>query len=101
MIDMLVHFLVTKKVKDSHGVYEVDDFPSIAINYLKTDFFFDLVTLAPYWEFLYMRFGRSQYLLLVKTLRIKNGIEALKANSYIDLIRHIIKQRVNKMIANK
>ena len=92
-IDMLINFFTQKEVF-KHGVLvNLNNFNDIARTYHKTNFLFDFVTLFPFWEICYDRFEKFEYVLLIKCLRIKNGLQAIDSNLYIIAIRNITKKR--------
>jgi hypothetical protein len=97
-IDLVVNFLVEKEVSGAEKQTVERDIKKIAVIYLKTDFLFDLIMLFPLYEVLYGKFENDEYLLLIRTMRIKNGIKAIDANIYIKMLRRYTMNRVDKMI---
>lgn len=98
LIDMIVNFLLERLVDNPEHIVVERQVSKIALIYIKSDFLFDLLTILPLWEACYKKFSHYEYFLLIRTLRIKNGIQAINANMYIDTLREIIYDRVDKMI---
>ena len=55
--------------------------------------------MLPFYEIL--NFKHHEYLLLIKTLRIKKGLKAMSATAYIDRLREFTTKRVQNMIVKK
>lgn len=95
---MIVNFFVEKKIDRHDQLYIEKNLKKIALIYLKTNFLFDFVTILPLWEICYKRFDKYEYLLLIKTLRIKNGLAAINASIYINTLRKLSMKKIEKMI---
>ena len=97
-MEIVVNFLVEKEICTCEKLIKQQELKSVAIFYFKGEFFFDLVTMLPIWELCIGKFSGSHYLLAIKVLRIKKGLSAISASSYIKVIRDETKKRVQRMI---
>lgn len=98
LLDMIINFFLERQVDSAEQIVVERRVSKIAMIYIRSDFLFDLITILPLWEACYKRIRNYEYFLLIRTLRIKNGIKAINANLYIDTLREIIFVRVEKMI---
>jgi hypothetical protein len=97
-VDIVLNFFVEKEIQDPEVIVIERSIKKISLIYLSQGFVFDLVTILPLYECLKSILVHSEFLLLIKVLRFKNGIKALNANSYIKTLRVYAQERVETMV---
>ena len=88
--DILINFLTERKQQIDDINFKVEkSIIKIALIYIKSEFLFDFITCFPFFQLLYYKFEFSQYMYIIKTFRIINGVQMLDAEIYINQIRLI------------
>mmetsp|Transcript_42741 Transcript_42741/g.65656 ORF Transcript_42741/g.65656 Transcript_42741/m.65656 type:complete len:125 (+) Transcript_42741:515-889(+) len=82
LIDMVLQFFV--EVHLDHGLER--DIIAVWINYFKTDFLFDLITVVPFLEIMPEHWRHRELVLLLKVIRLRLGFQLL---DYSVMIREI------------
>ena len=93
----MVKSFITDFRDDSHPL-PIKDFIKIATRYFKTNFMLDLVVLIPFHWFFGEFIRESNYLFLIKSLRILRGLDLLSVSKLKEIAKAYFKRRTEKMI---
>ena len=94
----MIKSFITDYKDDAHPL-PIRDIPKIAARYLKSDFLLDFAVLIPF-HCLFGDFAReSNYIFLIKSLRIIRGLDLLSVSKLKEIAKAYFKKKIEEKIA--